>query len=197
METKSGKSIVALVLGIIGLIAWIIPIIGVPITIVGIVLGIKSLNSKNRGLAIAGIVLCIIGLLATVIYGSIRTYKGATGQFINSNATCSDIATDNVKFCTGIDNNLNPIGTSETFSAGKIYARLQAKAPFETTKIKITIYKQNNNAENIFDIGEQEVNQEWNTFNIPISLNNTGKYRVVFTNSSDNKKLGEGQVTIQ
>ena len=197
METKSDKSIAALVLGIIGLIACIIPIIGMPITIVGLVLGIKSRNSKNRGLAIAGIVLCIIGLLVTVINASIGVYKGATGEFPSYNSTSSNIPIDDVEFCIGVDNNLNPIGISETFSAGQVYARLETEDPFKTTKIKVTIYKQKNGTESVLDSSEQEVNQDWNTIAIPVSFDIPGKYKVAFTNLSNDKKLGEGQVTIQ
>ena len=36
-EQGSGKSIVSLVLGIVGIIAWIIPIIGLPIGLIGLV----------------------------------------------------------------------------------------------------------------------------------------------------------------
>ncbi len=83
--TKNGKSTTGLVLGIIGLIAWIIPIIGAPITIIGLIFSIKGLKSLKRGIAIAGIVLSSIGLLATIANASIGAYQGATGQnyFIN------------------------------------------------------------------------------------------------------------------
>ncbi|MCG5547507.1 DUF4190 domain-containing protein, partial [Halorhodospira halochloris] len=76
-----GKAIASLVLGIVGLFAWLLPIAGLPVTIVGLVLGIKDINSSNRGMAIAGIVLCIIGLVASIINASIGFYMGSTGQF--------------------------------------------------------------------------------------------------------------------
>lgn len=57
----------ALVLGIIGLIAWLLPIIGYPVTIVGLVLGIKSVKSEKRGMAIAGIVMSSIGLVLSLV----------------------------------------------------------------------------------------------------------------------------------
>jgi hypothetical protein len=57
----------ALVLGIIGLVAWLIPIIGYPVTIVGLVLGIKSVKSEKRGMAIAGIVMSSIGLVLSLV----------------------------------------------------------------------------------------------------------------------------------
>jgi len=78
--SKNGKATTSLVLGIIGLIAWFIPLIGAPITIIGLIFGIKGLKSLKRGVAIAGIVLCSIGLFATVVNASIGAYQGATGQ---------------------------------------------------------------------------------------------------------------------
>ena len=73
-------AVASLVLGIIGLIAWVIPLFGLPITITGLVLGAKRLNSEQRGLAIAGLTLCIIGLVLTIANGAIGAYMGATGQ---------------------------------------------------------------------------------------------------------------------
>ncbi|MBI2042479.1 MAG: DUF4190 domain-containing protein [Candidatus Nealsonbacteria bacterium] len=84
---KNGKATTGLVLGIIGLIAWFIPIIGAPITIIGLIFSIKGLKSLKRGVAITGIVLCSIGLLATIINASIGAYMGATGQNSITNKT--------------------------------------------------------------------------------------------------------------
>jgi len=52
-----------------------------PITIVGVVLGIKGMaKPEGKGMAIAGVVLCIIGLVLTIINASIGAHLGATGQ---------------------------------------------------------------------------------------------------------------------
>ena len=75
-----GRAIASLVLGIIGLFAWCLPILGLPITIVGLVLGIKAISGPSRGLATAGIVLCILGLVASIANAAIGAYMGATGQ---------------------------------------------------------------------------------------------------------------------
>ena len=80
-DKLASKATASMVLGIIGMVAWVIPIIGFPIQIVGLVYGIKAKNSSQNGRAIAGIVLCIIGLVfstANAIYGA---YLGATGQY--------------------------------------------------------------------------------------------------------------------
>jgi len=75
-----GKAIASLVLGIVGTVGWCLPIVGLPVTITGLVLGIKDLDSRNRGMAIAGVVLCSIGLLLSVINAAVGAYLGATGQ---------------------------------------------------------------------------------------------------------------------
>ena len=76
----SGKALASMILGIIGLIAWLIPLIGLPITVIGLILGVKSLKSNNSGIATAGVVTSIIGLVLTIINASIGAYLGATGQ---------------------------------------------------------------------------------------------------------------------
>jgi hypothetical protein len=75
-----GKAIAALCLGLFGLIAWFLPIIGLPTTITGLVLGIKSLKGPRSGMATAGIVLCIIGLVLSIANAVFGAYLGATGQ---------------------------------------------------------------------------------------------------------------------
>jgi hypothetical protein len=66
-EAGNGEAIASMVLGILGIFAWLIPIIGAPITIVGLILGVKGLKSSNRDMALAGVVMCIIGYVLTVI----------------------------------------------------------------------------------------------------------------------------------
>ncbi len=59
--------IAAMTLGIVGLFAWIFPVLGFPTSIVGLILGILALvrkQQKNR--AIAGIIMCSIGLLLNI-----------------------------------------------------------------------------------------------------------------------------------
>ncbi|MEI6532206.1 MAG: DUF4190 domain-containing protein [Candidatus Roizmanbacteria bacterium] len=76
----NGKATTSLVLGIIGIIAWLLPILGLPITIVGLIFGIKGTKSLKHGIATAGIVLSIIGLVLTIANASIGAYMGATDQ---------------------------------------------------------------------------------------------------------------------
>jgi len=73
-DKSSGRATASLVLGIVGLIAWFLPIFGVPVTVTGLVLGILSLKGPKRAFAIAGIVLCVIGLLASMVNGALGAY---------------------------------------------------------------------------------------------------------------------------
>jgi uncharacterized membrane protein len=70
----------SLVLGILGVFAWIFPLAGFPITITGLILGILGQKKENKNVAIAGMILCIITLVATIINSAIGAYLGATGQ---------------------------------------------------------------------------------------------------------------------
>ena len=76
----SGKAKMSLILGIVGMVAWIIPIVGLPIQITGLVFSVKGLGSAKRGAALAGLVLCVIGLMLTSANAGIGAYMGATGQ---------------------------------------------------------------------------------------------------------------------
>ena len=66
-EEEKGMSIASMVLGIVGFIAWCLPIAGYPVTIVGIVLGVKGMKKGGKGMAIAGIIMCTITLVLTLI----------------------------------------------------------------------------------------------------------------------------------
>jgi hypothetical protein len=82
-QPGAGKATASLVLGLVGLVAWLIPLFGLPISITGLVLGIVGLKSTRRGLAVAGVVLCAIVLVLSVINSAVGAYLGATGQLFN------------------------------------------------------------------------------------------------------------------
>jgi uncharacterized membrane protein len=69
----------SLVLGIIGLMAWIFPLVGFPVTIVGLILGVKGLKNENNKTALAGMILSIIGLVATIVSSTIGAFWGYYG----------------------------------------------------------------------------------------------------------------------
>jgi hypothetical protein len=74
-------AITSLVLGVFNLCNFLTPpICGLPMSILGFTFGFSSMNSSKRGIAIAGLLLCIVGFFIGVgnaIYGA---YLGATGQ---------------------------------------------------------------------------------------------------------------------
>ena len=62
-----GQAVASLVLGLVGIIAWVIPLFGYPVCIIGMIMGGMGIKSSKRGLAVAGLVLCILFLVATLI----------------------------------------------------------------------------------------------------------------------------------
>lgn len=60
----------SLILGIIGSLGWIVPVIGLPVTVTGTVLGAMGMRfKKNRGISIAGFVVSIVFLTASIAKG--------------------------------------------------------------------------------------------------------------------------------
>lgn len=64
---KKGFSKASMILGICGLLAWCIPLFGLPVGITGLVLGILGIKKGGKKMAIAGIVLCAITLVLSLI----------------------------------------------------------------------------------------------------------------------------------
>jgi rubredoxin len=94
---KKGYAIASLVLGLCGLVAWLLPLLGLPVTIVGIVMGVLGLKySKNsmavagftlpmKRMAVAGVVLSIVGVTAAIANSSLGAYQGfKKGQLIGT-----------------------------------------------------------------------------------------------------------------
>ena len=79
-QEKKGFSIASMVLGIVGFLAWCIPLLGYPVCIVGLVLGILGRKKGGKGMAIAGIIMCAITLVLTLVNAALGAYLGATGQ---------------------------------------------------------------------------------------------------------------------
>lgn len=74
-ESDAG-SWTSLILGIIGSLGWIIPIVGLPVTIVGTTFGAINMKSrKSKGVAIAGFVVSLVFLVASVAKGILDIIK--------------------------------------------------------------------------------------------------------------------------
>ncbi len=81
-ETRNYMAYGSLGLGVLNLCAWFLPIVGCPLSLVGIVLGIIGIKSPQRTLAIIGIALCSLGLLASLVngaWGAWIGYQAASG----------------------------------------------------------------------------------------------------------------------
>ena len=82
---STGICVASLVLGLVGIIAWILPLVGYPVLITGLVLWVKGLKRKGgKGMAVAGIVLCCIFLVFTLI-NSIAGAMMAVNRSIGGN----------------------------------------------------------------------------------------------------------------
>lgn len=71
----SGKNVAmaSALLGLISLFAWLSPVIGGPISVVGLLLGIKGTAGDKKAVAVAGMVMSLLGLIAAVTYGYVAT----------------------------------------------------------------------------------------------------------------------------
>jgi hypothetical protein len=79
-SSGQGLAIAGFVLGLFGLVAWCLPLFGLPINIVGLILSAKGRRSSQRGLALAGIVLCSIGLGLALVNAALGAYLAASGR---------------------------------------------------------------------------------------------------------------------
>ncbi len=75
---------VSLMTGVVSLCAWLLPLCGGPLSIAAIVLGYLALKDPSRKtLAIAGMAMGVIGIIATCINGAVGAYMSLTGQTFN------------------------------------------------------------------------------------------------------------------
>lgn len=66
VKDRKGMALASMILGLVGIVVWLLPILGVPVTIIGLILGILGVKSSRKGMAIAGIILCSLFLLASI-----------------------------------------------------------------------------------------------------------------------------------
>lgn len=76
---KKGLSIASMVLGLIGLVAWLLPLVGYPVIIPGLILGIIGRKQGGKSYATAGIILCIITLVLTLINSALGIFLQVRG----------------------------------------------------------------------------------------------------------------------
>lgn len=160
------------------------------------------------------IIVLIAGVIILAVIGSQSSKKTNSGVSSNTNKSTNTNSSSNknsnssttkntpvsnvntkIVFCENVDSNMQPINTSDTFTAGKLYAYLNYGTKLNTTKLKITIYKQDGGSESVYDSGEEDCDSDWQTVAVPITLEE-GTYRVVFYSSADGKKIGEGNIDV-
>jgi hypothetical protein len=74
-------AIASLVLGVINLCSWFFPICGIPLSLVGLVLGFLGMKDPSqKTLAIAGMVLSGLGLIAACINAALGAYLAVSGN---------------------------------------------------------------------------------------------------------------------
>lgn len=76
---SDGRATASLVIGIVGLLLWCCPLVGVPLCAIGLALGVIAAKSESRNVAVAGIVLNIIGLLLSLVNGLIGALMAVVG----------------------------------------------------------------------------------------------------------------------
>ena len=59
--------VVSLALGVLSIFVWPIAYIGFPMNIIGLITGILAMRRHKSGLAMAGIILSVIGLVLTAV----------------------------------------------------------------------------------------------------------------------------------
>jgi len=118
-KDKKGFAIASLALGIGGLGAWLLPLLGLPVTIVGLVTGVVGRKSSNKKMATVGLILSMVGLIATIINASIGIYMETTAQS-QGTFTLTGIPSEyNGKYAL-IEEGFDNRGTVEIFGAQSI-----------------------------------------------------------------------------
>jgi hypothetical protein len=77
-SSRSVLAVASLVMGTLSLCSSFFALCGAPISVIGIILGIMSLKSSKRGLAVAGIALSGLGLLMAILF---TLLMGVMGYF--------------------------------------------------------------------------------------------------------------------
>ena len=68
-EDRDGTGLgdASLIIGILSVFVFWCPLIGIPLTLVGLILGCLGLRANRNGTAIAGVVLCVVFLLGSLV----------------------------------------------------------------------------------------------------------------------------------
>lgn len=130
---QNGLGTAGFVLGLVGLLFSFIPVIGIiawPLVIIGLVLSIvgflrtRSGRADNKGLAIAGIALSVVGLVVCILYAVVFTAAvGAAGTAANDAARASGYA-------AGTSGTTAPVPFGQTVTVSDIAYSVSMPAAF-------------------------------------------------------------------
>lgn len=76
----NGKAVASLVLGILSIVMWLCPLVGFAVSITGLVLGSKARAENPSGMATAGFITSIVGLILTVINAGLGVMIALNGN---------------------------------------------------------------------------------------------------------------------
>jgi len=122
---------------------------------------------------------------------------------VSSLAACgkSEVQTfekGDVIFCENVDSDGNAINASSSFEAGEVYVLFKTEDPFNTTRVKQTIYKIDGGKQEICFEQNIRVKTSWLMLWGPRDFSEPGQYKVEYTRltNSGTVPMGEGSVTI-
>lgn len=159
-QPKNGLGTAGFVLGLVGLIFAFIPLIGVvawPLTILGLIFGLigtmraRSGKATNKGIAISGLVLSIIGLVICIIW------TAAFGKAVND----------------AVNNNPAPVAPASVQDSGAAPASNAAPAAGKHTIVLevTTAAKSNVQYNSGFTVNSQDVVDSGKTWSQTLSAN--------------------------
>ncbi len=133
--------------------------------------------------AVPILILCILAVLSLAACGKSEVQTSEKGDVI---------------FCENVDSDGNAINPSSNFEAGEVYVLFKTAAPFNTTRIKQTIYKLDGDKEEICFDQNIRVKTSWFMLWGPRSFPEPGQYKVEYTRqtNSGTVPMGDGTVTI-
>ena len=81
-DSFSVLALVAFIIGLLSLCAWLLPLCGAPLTVMGLILALLARRSPYPHVVLAAVVLCLLGLAATIISAALGLQAALSGQYL-------------------------------------------------------------------------------------------------------------------
>jgi len=89
-------------------------------------------------------------------------------------------------FCEGVDfTRLKPINSSDTFTRGNVTIFVKSRNTLETDRVRVDIYRIDNQGLNLYSSKELPVKQEWTSFSFKALFEDLGTYSVMVYGAGD------------